>query len=293
MSMPVRADEANQPPTDPAQRVEWLIAKVKSLADSGRIDDPDFVAKSLGTTFTKTEKPYEYQFDQCAAGKLASKYLNTEFQPAPDFWYHMQADGTHEKIPAFTINRAFTTGDPALSYSSRDIETCNVTSVIVQHETEASIAFRETPGFVCISATDLKRYLPEATYHMATDGGASFDYVGKEDDAAGTRIGFAYNAGATCVLDIGITKQSRDGYKERRAWIKLEKCRVQKLRPMCDAEGNPNNDLGIINGRVTRADQECGSLQSFIDKEPNSGDKPEAYDDFEVTDAERCRPHTR
>lgn len=138
-----------------------LLQLAKTLADSGRLDDPGSVAHTLHTSFSAHLRP-QAAFS-CNNGSpfpsgRAEAHFVTLYEPPKDFWFRVSPGSA----------TSGTAGNPTFRYSVDKIVACGAGGV-ARHTTEANLEFARIPGFACMSETQIRSILP----HLSRPGTAA------------------------------------------------------------------------------------------------------------------------
>jgi hypothetical protein len=252
----------------------FLLKRLKVLADSGRLNDPAFVAGVLGLHFTeKTTQPFE---GDCVARPLLQKSISTtRYEAAGDIWYKTLPGGhPHVSYPAFTINPPFD-GDvtPAISYEVTTAKYCTGGMALLK-ETSSRLTLSGLPAFSCIQKAD--DLLPTAEFQLGTDGYSDIFYSGLRDNDSGSALTLEYRAFFGCALAAELTQSDRASYRYARAQQKYRACLSAAKTSFCASHApfswadGETQDAMLVDGI-----RHCGGLQDFYDREPLTGKPPQ------------------
>jgi len=189
------------PKKQPATRQEWFLDYVKILADSGRIIDPNAMARALNTQFAtqhQQEVPDDEHCEKQVGRDANSMAVFTDFYaPGGNFWFRSASGGSAAKPD-----------DPAFRYYVTQKTTCGG-----YHKTypalTASMRFSNISGFACITQQQLGSVLPQAKPLQATDGWQSYGMVTAVSQNNQVAVTFDFPAGNPCMFDITIRQGER------------------------------------------------------------------------------------
>jgi hypothetical protein len=167
------------PPADPGA---FLLRSVKSLADSGRIDNPGIVADLLHVSLA----PNNYANNvavSCSVTPDFRNFVSIRYYMPDKNWFHALPTGKQVLRGGFAVvsgSVVFTgipMGDPVFNYSiSGEIDCNKATKGPV-----ASISFGNIPAFACIRESQIEAIFPGA--HPVPPGGGLPPGYGFEDAA--------------------------------------------------------------------------------------------------------------
>ncbi len=269
-----QVEKAPPPPPD-SGRAEWLIGRMKALADAGVLFEPDKVAKILSLTL-QARAPQTREPSSNCANPYDSSLETTSYIPQEGSWYGATPEGVpHMRRPGISINPPAIMGDPKFSYTISKHRGCTGRAEPKKY-TEARIDFSYVSGYACITTQLLNNILPEAKYEFGTDGAEPYDYTGKFDDKSKTKVEFHFFAGTQCLIGISVDQSEISGKRLLRARSQFQQCKQHADHEYCAthvsfgwAEGDKidaMNDFAI---------KSCGTLDSYFQKEPLSGKEPE------------------
>ena len=247
---PADSQEAYKDPS------EFFLRKMKLLADSGRLNDSAFVAATLGVRFRSEVRPVVT--GDCSVNPLGIKSINGQLYLIDrDSWY----GGSTSDI------RGTVWPLPSIKYEINVTERCSGGIGLIK-EVEAAFNWEDLPAFSCVA--DIKRYLPDATYHPDTDGVYEYAYRGKHDDQYGTDLSFSFHNGSACADGGQITQLDRLSYRYERAEQKHDACLRTARKRFCSSHAIPECNVAPVSDTIlTDGIRRCGGLQEFFDKEPH------------------------
>jgi hypothetical protein len=266
----------SNPPPPASGRAEWLIRRVKALADAGVLYEPDKVARTLSLTFQASAPETRQPYSNCT-NPYDSSRDTINYTPREPSWYGATPEGiSHMLRPGFAVNRPAVMGDPKFTYSVSAYKSCTGRAEPKEY-TEAEVEFSYVSGYACITPQILSKVLPEAKYAYATDGAAPYDYTGKFNDKSKTTAEFHFFYGAKCMIGITITQSDKSGKRFLRAQTRFLQCTRKADRDYCathESFGWGEGDK--IDAMEDFAIKSCGTVDSYFQKEPLSGKEPES-----------------
>src|SRR3569833_1049469 len=163
---------------DPATVRSTLVARLRTLALKGSLFEPETVAPILGMQFRSELRPVPHLTADCGDGtrRWADVTRVTESQPS---WYRALPTGAgHMAIPAFTINPATSTEDPAIDYSIFHGVYCRDWPAMRDHR-EAHLWLTGLPAFTCLTPDEITALLPGVKNVRASDGVSLMEFAGR------------------------------------------------------------------------------------------------------------------
>jgi hypothetical protein len=273
---PVAVGAKNGPRSDSQSDVQpFFFEKIRAAADSGRLFDPSAISNILGIDFQAQTVELEPQPSDCSKEWQNRSLQKLSTIAAESSWYRVLPTGIRNmEVPAAFINRATKSEDAKFSYQGFRAIKCNDRSGLQDH-TSAAITFNGLPSFSCISSSDIRRWLPEAEFQMATDGVSLFTYRGKVDDEIGTKIDFVFRMGASCALSASIIQDQFDGLRYRRAISKRRNCEVVSNKTFCNNHEPFGWNDDAVNEMRRFADKACGTVDSLFRLDKEHGTQPD------------------
>ncbi|MTJ81126.1 MAG: hypothetical protein F8N37_08915 [Telmatospirillum sp.] len=272
---PSRPDDVAPPPPPEKGRGEWLIGRMKALADAGVLLEPDRVARMLSLNLKENPAETKTKSSDCA-NPYDSSWEISNYAPQEPNWYVGTPEGVpHMLRPGFAINPPAVMGDPKLNYTLTRIKSCTGRSEPKEY-TEARLDFSYTSGYACITPPMLGKVLPEAKYSQATDGVMPYYYTGKFDDVSKATVEFHFFVGTQCLIGATVRQSEKSGKRFLRAQSRFQKCKRQADHEFCEShEPFSWSEGDKINAMNDFAAQRCGTVDSYFQKEPLSGGDPE------------------
>lgn len=265
---------ANVPSGSQVSAMEFL-SKMRSIADSGSLLQPDRAAEILGVPLSKTTSIQQQPMPFCNSLATGRSIETSTMDPPVSWWYHAQPSAPGKlPIPAAFINPASTSADPIFHYDIRHVVECT-DRFGLQDTTEANLSFNGLPSFVCLSQGQILAAIPGAANELATDGVSLVAYPGHVDDDSGTSMRFFFRAGVRCALSASIEQSQKSGLRALRARSTSSVCRMAANRRWCSVYGPVGwADGAALDRMELDADRVCGTEDSIYRKEPPSGEKP-------------------
>ena len=246
---------------EPSSAQLHLIQKVKAIAETGSLFDPDTIAKILETDFQTTTTGSVTPAD-CA--REPRSLQTTRLSPSAPFWYRVLPSGVgNVQLPAISINRAFKSRDAEFSYEITRQVRCDDTYQL-QDSTKAEMAFIGLPSFSCVTEDEMKKLFPAVKFRRATDGATPYEYQGKIDDDSGTWVRFSFYFGSDCALSISIVQNQLTGLRYLRAESKYRNCQYLSAQRFCENHApfglHDTTAMKELKQYVTSA---CGTIDSI------------------------------
>ncbi len=257
-------------------RGQWLIRRLKTIADSGALLNANLVGNLLALDLKESQTEEIRQPPDCANPYSDSSHLTSRYIPQGAMWFTATPEGIpHMVRPGFAINRPATMGDPTFEYKITKIKSCTGRHELKEY-TKAKLDFVYASGFACITASDLQKSLPEAKYSPATDGAMPFYYDGKTDDFSATRVEFFFFTGSPCMLSATVEQSQKTGKRYARALSHFLKCTKEADHEFCQNSkpfGWGDGDMQEL--MAEHAIEKCGTFDSYYQREPLSEEAPE------------------
>jgi hypothetical protein len=255
--------------SDPADSTEFLL-RLQRMADQGDLFDPSDARRILGLRLTASVK--ETHPTDCSKSYGIRNSHNTTLEQAESGWYRPLSSGAgHMDIPAAFINPASTTGDAKLEYGISHVVYCT-DAVGMQDYTNAQMTFGNLPSYACIAPADIRKAIPKAEVHMATDGVYVVNYQGRVDDEAGTSLQFVYRMGATCAIGATLRQDKEKGLRFQRASATYGACSVDAKKNYCATHPHPTWGNGdALDDMRAYANKVCGTVNALYLREPANG----------------------
>lgn len=262
------------PPPPETGRAEWLLGRIKAVADEGALFEPDKVARLLSLSLKPGEAEMRAPFSNCGNPYDGSSETR-HYVPQEPNWYFASPEGVpHMQRPGFTINPPAVMRDPAFSYSVSKHKSCTGRSEPKEY-TDARIDFSYISGYACITPQVLNRVLPQAEEGRGTDGAMPYFYSGKFDDRTWTKVNFSFFFGTECLIGVTIDQSEMTGKRFLRARSKFQECKRQAELEYCSGrEPFSWSEGDKIEAMDNFAFGKCGTMNSYFQKEPLSGEEP-------------------
>lgn len=247
-----------------------LIARLQVLADSGRMGDPDFVARTMGVTFSPAdEQSTPPIMAPCAPGLTALPWHSVTRHPDPAIAPKPTPFGrARMAVPAFTINPGGkVAGKPALTYAVRTEHDCTGYVSLATEQT-AEISFGPMSTYDCVTPDELRQWVPAATYQQGSDGAENWSY---RNNRTGARISFDFFAFTPCMLSIDVEQAPRLTPRYAAARRRQQLCMVPHQAAFCRRHAPFGWGDGDVQGEMDAfAERRCGTLDSFYARTPAS-----------------------
>jgi hypothetical protein len=245
-----------------------FLTRLKTIVDEEELFEPDKVAKTLGATVRgHTDKDFPAR--NCS-GLYGDRSFVAKTYDIENSWFKPGPEGVQRmKVPSFFINPAGEVGNPSIKYDICLGTYCHGEEKI--HSSSAVLSFGGLSSFSCLTPEVLKKFLGIDT-HEATDGVSVAHYFGRENDRYGTDLTFYFRAFAPCAVGADIRQEEERGNRQRRAFQKYRVCVDRANHEFCVK--HPDLNPGEADRLVDDANKVCGTLLSFISKEPWTGESP-------------------
>ena len=264
-------------PSSPMQsgRGEWLLERMKAIADAGVLYQPNTVANMLALTFKELSPNPNLRPGDCS-NPYSSAWTTSNFEPDTNSWYTNTSEGVmHMVRPGFAINGPAVMGDPKFHYSINAITSCTGRKEPMKY-TEARIGFDYTSGYACITPSLLSKVIPAAKFVYATDGVEPYYYTGKYDDDFKTTIVFTFFAGTQCLIGARIEQSDKAGKRFLRTQSKFLQCKPEVEKEFCKSHKISSwSDGAVIDQMNDFTAERCGTLGALYQVEPKTGADPE------------------
>jgi hypothetical protein len=249
-----------------------LGRRLKALADSGRLQDPNYVGSTLGLRIVLDEA-FEPRIYPCPAGGGSYKKSGMRYLAAKDGWYHP----TPEAKAVLLAN----SDDRMKEYLSKhELEAPTVRLMVWRSSPcvagdpegiEASLDMEGLRAFGCFGKTDAGTMVHGMKHDMHTDGASGMSYRGWSSEYAGSYLSFEYGSGSDCAYSIKLAQGSTFGFLEQRTRIDFDRCRDDAVKRYCAMPA------GQRKGSLENYEfGQChGSFAGFMQHQARTGRPPE------------------
>lgn len=260
---------------EPSSAQLHLFQKVKAIAETGSLFDPDTIAKILETDFQTTITESVTPADRAREPRSQQ---TTSLSPSASFWYQGMPSGVGNfQLPAISINPPFKSRDAEFSYKiTRQVRWDDTYQL--QDSTKAEMAFIGLPSFSCVTEDEMKKFFPTVKFRRATDGAVTYEYQGKIDDDSGTWVRFSFYFGSDCALSISIVQNQLTGLRYLRAESKYRNCEYLSAQRFCENHASfglhDTTAMRELKQHVTSA---CGTIDSIYKLDTEKETQPEPW----------------
>jgi len=260
---------------EPSSAQLHLFQKVKAIAETGSLFDPDTIAKILETDFQTTITESVTPADRAREPRSQQ---TTSLSPSASFWYQGMPSGVGNfQLPAISINPPFKSRDAEFSYKiTRQVRWDDTYQL--QDSTKAEMAFIGLPSFSCVTEDEMKKFFPTVKFRRATDGAVTYEYQGKIDDDSGTWVRFSFYFGSECALSISIVQNQLTGLRYLRAESKYRNCEYLSAQRFCENHASfglhDTTAMRELKQHVTSA---CGTIDSIYKLDTEKETQPEPW----------------
>lgn len=267
-------EESSLPPRPEGDR---LVRLLKQIADEAVLIDPERMAKELNIEMKFTTRNRNDFTEKGCSVQGQYKVFSVTEATVGDSWFKPTPEGVQNmEVPRAFINPAFITGAPEVAFSLYRTVDCASPNYL---ELESTLSFANLSGFSCLTPDRLQKLIG-AEYRMATDGVSISSYSPPPTEAYGVVLEFGFRVGAGCAVGASIRQDSRDGFRERRAFIKWRACIDKARADYCAAHPDVKSQP---DGRSLVHDAEqktCGDQRSFLAREPTGTGSPGPWPSF-------------
>ncbi len=183
-----------------------FVGRLRLVADSGKLNDPESIARILDLKFEiVTRQKTPTTGGDCLDNLATHSSVEKTAVLIGANWYHSLPSGV-QNIEVKFFEHARKMGPPSLSYTVDQISCLDRHVYRRRDSTVARMDFIDLPGFACITADDIKTYMPDAKFIMGTDMHYEYAYRGKQGGTAGTSLSFSYYSNIPCALDAKVAQ---------------------------------------------------------------------------------------
>lgn len=255
--------------------VNDFLVRLKSVADSGALNDVDKTMKLLGMGYGEKTTEMTPSPPDCSIDWHPKSTLKTDVQRTGSDWYQPTQFGVlNLAVPGTFVNPPeIVKGEPIMNYAVTHTVRCT-DKFRLQDSTEAKLDLYRLPPYACVTVPDIARVFPGARSQYATDGYLPYSYEGHLDEDTGTSVTFSFRMGESCALGISIEQSQESGMRFRRAVYKFQLCwaetRVDYCAGLSQSErGQPRS------GEMSQYIQDrCPTMNALYLKEPLTGELP-------------------
>lgn len=249
-----------------------LGRRLKAIADSGRLHDPNYVGSTLGLHLVLDEA-FEPSIYPCPAGGGSYKHSGMRYLAAEDGWYRPMPEAK-----AALLANSY---DGMKEYLSKHELEAPTVRLMVWRSTpcvagdpegiEASLDMEGLHAFGCFGKVDAGTMVDGIKHDMHTDGGSGMSYRGWSSEYAGSYLSFEYGSGSACAYSIKLLQGSTFGFLEQRTRIDFDRCMGDAIKRYC---GTP---AGQRKGSLYdyQLGQCHGSFAGFMRHQARTGRPPE------------------
>jgi hypothetical protein len=273
-----RADSDNAAMPPDVGRQEWFLNLLKTLADTGGLNDADKVGRILGVSFEKTVTNTSPSHLEA----FAKSFERIDYVPSTPTWFragpvgyaypgalgwNLPSDGKSINFKYYHLERY---GLPTESVGSIEFDSA-------KEDTESTLIFYGISAFTCITLKDITSRFPDIFHMEKTDASSErYNYYPPVGEEAGSVLSF----GATeCLSDVSISEFSAFGKRHARAQYKFNRCLQGAAKEFCQDHGPEENALSLTMQNYLR--QKCVNFDHFYGDEPHSNEEPPPRIHFE------------
>ncbi|MDH2343025.1 hypothetical protein [Bradyrhizobium sp. SSUT77] len=266
-------NDATEPPD--RGRGEWLLERIRQIADRGWLTDPAKVGEILGFELKGIEKEEIPQPPDCSNPHSDASRVTTTFE-GPG-WYANTPEGLAHMIrPGFAINREAALPDPSIAYRITRVKSCRGRRSPMEY-VEAQLTLGAVSGFACLN--NVSKIFPTIERLEATDGALEQRYIGRHDDYTGVTVEFSDFVGARCILAIQIEQSDKRSMRFERAMASFNRCDARARKTFCETKGAPTWGEGKKLDMMENYSAEiCGEVGEIYSREPFSNEKAIPYE---------------
>lgn len=260
---------------EPSSAQLHLFQKVKAIAETGSLFDPDTIAMILETDFQTTTTESVTPADRAREPRSQQ---TTSLSPSAPFWYQGMPSGVGNfQLPAISINPPFKSRDAEFSYEiTRQVRWDDTYQL--QDSTKAEMAFIGLPSFSCVTEDEMEKFFPTVKFRRATDGAVTYEYQGKIDDDSGTWVRFSFYFGSDCALSISIAQNQLTGLRYLRAESKHRNCEYLSAQRFCENHASFGlHDKTAMKELKQHVKSACGTIDSIYKLDTEKETQPEPW----------------
>jgi hypothetical protein len=287
----------SQPPE--LGRQDWFLTLLKTLADSGSLNDADRVGVLLGVKFDKTVT----NTSPSHAEAFAKSFERVDYTPSTPTWFQAgpigyaypgtlgwkpPSDGKSIYFKYYHLERrGLPTENPFLiEFDS------------VKDDAESTIIFYGINTLTCITLEDITHRFPNIRHMEKTDFSSErymyYPVIGEEN---GVVLSFAA-MGNKCLSEAYVSEFSQLGKRHARARYKFNKCLQSAAKEFCEDHDQfiPGQHRQTEQENVLRSQmndyirKKCVNFNSFYENEPISNEEPPPPVHFGVTPQSHASP---
>lgn len=249
-----------------------LGSRLKAIADSGRLHDPNYVGSTLGLHIALDEA-FEPHIYPCPAGGGSYKHSGMRYLAAEGGWYR--------PMPEAKAVLLANSDDRMKEYLSKHELEAPTVRLMVYRSTpcvagdpegiEASLDMEGLHAFGCFGKADVGTMVDGMKHDMHTDGGSGMSYRGWSSEYAGSLLSFEYGSGSACAHSIKLLQGSTFGFLEQRTRIDFDRCRGDAVKRYCAMPAGQRK--GSLDDYEL---EQChGSFAGFMQHQARTGRPPE------------------
>jgi hypothetical protein len=273
-------DENASPPPD-SERAEWLLQRIKAIADAGALDDPDKLGRMLSLNLKKVRPSAIKEPPDCTASNRRTK-LSFRYAAEEPNWFVATSEGVPYPLE-WGANKA-----PKIAYTVSTIKSCVGDGPPSYKDRIVSFSFAS--AYACIKIPELKRALPSGVSsfwsncdYSGESRSAHYTYKGRVDDEQGVEVEFHFlsifkyieeesrfdnkEEEFPCAVGVSVKQSETLGERFIRAQDRRRKCEWEARSEFC--RGRPF-DCDVILMRNFEQEK-CGTIASYYLAEPPSG----------------------
>jgi len=252
----------------------FLLERMRILAESGRLADPEFVSATLGIAL-REQSARRLSNARCGAKSPATERTDlTRYAVTGESWFKsLPGAAATLRYPDKDGNPAFNSAvSPELAYQVIVMISCPGTMAL-DKETSVLLEFRGLPAFSCIRSVD--DHLPAAAPSRTADGVTTILVQGKHDDVVGTELTFYFRSGDPCAVAAAMVQEDRLSYRFQRTAQKHRACLDSARVAYCVShKSTSRQDQSQLKEIISEGVARCGHFADAFRDEPLSGQPP-------------------
>jgi hypothetical protein len=265
------SSQAHAATNDVANDAE-LGRRLKAIADSGRLHDPDYVGSTLGLHMVLDEA-FEPDTYPCPAGGGSYQHSGMRYLSAEGGWYR--------PMPEAKAVLLANSGDRMKEYLSKHELEAPMVRLMVWRSTpcvagdpegiEASLEFEGLVAFACFGTADAGTMVDGIKHVLGTHGGSAMSYRGWSSEYAGSLLSFEYGSGSACAHSIKLLQGSSFGFLEQRTRIAFDRCMEDAVERYCATPAGQRK-RSLYDYQLGQCH---GSFDGFMQHQARTGRPPE------------------
>ncbi len=272
-------DDLASPPPDKG-RANWLLGRIKAIADAGPLFEPDKLAKILEVKIEIAKQNTAASAFECDREHRHS--YGAVYIVSGANWYVATDEGIPPIHPYWK--------SPVIKYNLISVDSC-VDNEPSQYR-DASVHFGFASTYACVSMNDVEAAVRDGKYLYWSHGVVVYEYTGKYDDMIGTVAKFFFEPSASkCASSIHVEQSEKLSKRFLRVRSRFIRCAQRTGQEFCRNHGSFEwNDTKALDLERDFEREKCGTIASNYLAEPFSGETPEPLPIFPIFGGLKSKP---